>query len=114
MNDSTIKVINRFDEEFTILKRNLDNDKRTLLPILNSTGHIIGSIHRDNIQKICSPTIYVAPKPVGKLRKFNGKKELLFVFVTRAGKKRKYVDDVGNVFVKAFGKIWKYPEQVSY
>ena len=53
-------------------------------------------------------------KPVGTLKRFQSDTELLYVNVHRVGKRRKFIDDIGNVFVKAFSKTWKFPEQVSY
>ena len=53
-------------------------------------------------------------KPVGSLKRFQSDTELLYVNVHRVGKRRKLIDEIGNVFVKAFNKPWKFPEQVSY
>jgi hypothetical protein len=54
------------------------------------------------------------PVPVGKLTPFQSSTEKLFVAVHRVGKRRKMIDEIGNVFVKANGRYWKFPEQVSY
>ena len=53
-------------------------------------------------------------KPAGTLKRFQSNSELLYVNVHRVGKRRKLIDEVGNIFVKAFNKTWKFPEQVSY
>jgi hypothetical protein len=34
--------------------------------------------------------------------------------VTRVGKRRRMIDEIGNLFVKASGQYWKFPEQVDY
>ena len=53
-------------------------------------------------------------KPIGKLSLYNSDTDSLYVNVYRVGKRRKKVDEVGNIFVKAFNRYWKFPEQVSY
>jgi hypothetical protein len=52
--------------------------------------------------------------PFGKLKPFQSASEKLYVHVTRVGKRRKYIDDNGSVFIKAFNKAWKFPEQVEH
>lgn len=55
-----------------------------------------------------------ATKPVGALKLFSSETEKLYVSVLRVGLRRKMIDEIGNVFVKAAGHYRKYPEQVSY
>ena len=55
-----------------------------------------------------------ASHPVGVLKRFQGDSEPLYVNVNRVGKRRKLIDEIGNIFVKAFGQTWKFPEQVEY
>jgi hypothetical protein len=55
-----------------------------------------------------------ATKPVGALKAFQSKTDKLFVAVHRVGKRRKMIDEIGNIFVKVTGRYWKFPEQVSY
>ena len=52
--------------------------------------------------------------PVGKLKPFQSETDKLFVAVHRVGKRRKMIDETGNIFVKVTGRYWKFPEQVSY
>ncbi len=52
--------------------------------------------------------------PVGLLKRFTSETELVHVNVTRVGKRRKMIDEVGNIFVKALNKYFKFPEQVEY
>jgi hypothetical protein len=53
-------------------------------------------------------------KPVGSLKRFQSETEKLHVIVHRVGKRRKMIDEIGNIFVKATGRYCKFPEQVSY
>lgn len=53
-------------------------------------------------------------KPVGTLKRYQSDKGPLYVNVHRVGMRRKYIDEIGNVFIKAFNKPWKFPEQISY
>lgn len=55
-----------------------------------------------------------ANKPVGTLKRFTSATEQLYVTVTRVGKRRKMIDEVGNVFVKALNEYFKFPEQIEY
>jgi hypothetical protein len=52
--------------------------------------------------------------PVGALAYFKSDTDLLYVSVTRVGKRRRMIDEIGNLFVKASGQYWKFPEQVDY
>lgn len=52
--------------------------------------------------------------PTGKLKLFVSDDLPLYVNVHRIGKRRKYIDKNGGVFIRVNGKIWKFPEQVSY
>ena len=53
-------------------------------------------------------------KAKGKISFFKSDTEKLYVNVHRAGKRRKYVDETGQVFVKVFGHLRQYPQEVSY
>ncbi|MGK2231276.1 MAG: hypothetical protein ACI92O_000434 [Colwellia sp.] len=64
MSKPTIIVIDHYNKKHTILKRNFDNIGRTLIPYLNSSGCIIGSIHRENIKEVIAGGL----KPVDKLK----------------------------------------------
>jgi hypothetical protein len=55
-----------------------------------------------------------AKKPVGVLKVFRSETEKLYVTVHRVGKRRKMIDEIGNLFIKATGRYWKFPEQISY
>lgn len=52
----------------------------------------------------------------GKMRPYDGRVfgENNHVHVHRVGKRRKHVDEAGNIFVKAFGEWWKFPQEVEY
>lgn len=52
--------------------------------------------------------------PKGKLSRFTSSTESESVFVHKVGTRRKYIDETGQIFVKCFNRIWKFPEQVSY
>lgn len=52
-------------------------------------------------------------QPIGSLIRYNGD-EFHYVNCTRIGKRRLYEDEVGNLFVKIYGKWWKFPESVEY
>jgi hypothetical protein len=53
-------------------------------------------------------------KPVGKLKALQSETDKLFVLVHRVGKRRKFIDEIGNIFVKGKGRYLQFPEQVSY
>lgn len=53
-------------------------------------------------------------KPTGKLKKFISTTEKTHVHVHRVGKRCKFIDETGDIFVKVFGRVLKFPEQVSY
>lgn len=111
MKEETIIVENRFGDQVRVLKRNYLNSSRVFLPMINRKGQIEGSIHRENIVKALTG---VVDGPVGKLSIFKSETEKLFVEVYRVGMRRKWIDEAGNIFVKASGKVLKFPEQVSY
>ena len=50
----------------------------------------------------------------GKLKPFQMSGCLLSVKVYRIGVRRKYVDEAGQIWLKADGLWWKYPEEVSF
>ena len=50
-----------------------------------------------------------ANKPVGALKVFRSETEKLYVIVHRVGKRRKMIDEIGNLFVKSTGRYWKFP-----
>ena len=52
--------------------------------------------------------------PIGKLSFFKSASDFLFVDVFRVGRRRKMIDEVGNIFVKVSGRFLKFPDQVSY
>ena len=52
-------------------------------------------------------------QPVGNLKPaLNQDKP--FVMVYRVGRRRKYQDSVGNIFVKVFNQWWRFPEEIEY
>ncbi|MFW6100809.1 MAG: hypothetical protein ACOC90_05430 [Bacteroidota bacterium] len=54
-------------------------------------------------------------EPQGKLKPYKPKPgENDSVHVHRVGKRRKYIDNAGHIFVKALGQWWKFPEEVEY
>ena len=53
-------------------------------------------------------------QPVGALSFYHSDSEKLYVQVVGVGLRRKYVDESGQVFVKAFGKSWAFPQNVEY
>jgi len=69
---------------------------------------------KDNFVALFGTNQAGAFKQVGTLQRFKSDTDLLYVTVFRVGIRRKMVDEIGNIFVKAFGSYWKFPEQVSY
>ena len=41
----------------------------------------------------------------------NGKK---YVAVYRVGRRRKYIDETGQEWVKIYGEWWRFPEEIEY
>lgn len=79
--------------------------------------HLVGRTHHvgDDFQALFTPSdSAVKIQPVGNLQPYKSETDFEYVFVHRVGKRRKYVDDINNVFVKAFNKLWKFPEAIEY
>lgn len=49
-----------------------------------------------------------------ELKQSNGKNGKPYVILYRGGKRRKYIDDNGQEWVRFKGEWWKFPQEIEY